>query len=113
LEELERVFAVIVFRMANPGSGTHHLDVARYDPTDVASAILVRDDTLADIGDDFHVRVSVTAEAGAGRDLVVVPDHEGAEGAIRGIAVGRNDEMVARIQPAAIAVIERFFGSKL
>jgi hypothetical protein len=57
--------------------------------------------------------VGVAAEAGAGRDLVVIPDHEGPKGAIRAIAVSRNHEMVARLQPATIAVIERFFGSEL
>jgi hypothetical protein len=55
----------------------------------------------------------VTAEAGPWRDLVVVPDHESAEGTIRFIAVSRNDEVMARLQPAEITMIERFFGSKL
>jgi hypothetical protein len=41
-------------------------------------AIFVCNDALADIGDDFHVCVRVTAETRAGRDLVVVPGHEGA-----------------------------------
>jgi hypothetical protein len=35
------------------------------------------DGALADIGNDFHIRVGMTAEPGAGRDLVVVPDKEG------------------------------------
>ena len=74
---------MIVLGMADPGSRAHHLDVARHGAADIAGAIFVRDHALADIGDDFHVRVSVMAEAGARGDLVVVPDHEGAEGAIR------------------------------
>jgi hypothetical protein len=78
LEELKRVFAVIALQMADPGAGAHHLDVALYCPTDVAGAIFVCNDALADIGDDFHVCVRVTAETRAGRDLVVVPGHEGA-----------------------------------
>ena len=113
LEELEGVFVAIVLGMSDARSGTYDLDVAGYSPTDVAYAIFVRDGALADIGDDLHVRMGVTAEAGAGRDLVVVPDHEGAECTVRGISVGRNDEVVARLQPSAIAVIERFLGSKL
>jgi hypothetical protein len=99
--------------MTDTGSGTHDLDVAGNGSTDIASAIFVRDGALADIGDDFHICVGVTAEAGSGRDLVVVPDHEGTECTIRGIAVGGNDEVMARLQPAAIAAIERFLGSKL
>jgi len=113
LEELEGVFVAIVLGMTDPGSSTHDLDVAGHGPPDIAGAIFVCHRALADIGDDFHVGMGVTAKAGAGSDLVVVPDHEGAEGAIRGIAVGRNDEVMARLQPAAIAVIERFLGSKL
>jgi hypothetical protein len=99
--------------VTDTGSGTHDLDVAGYGTTDVAGGIFVRDGALADIGNDFHVRVGVAAEAGPGCDLVVVPDDKGTECAIRRIAAGRNDEVVARLQPAAIAVIERFFGSKL
>jgi hypothetical protein len=99
--------------MTDSGAGAHDLDIAGNGPTDVAGAIFMRDRALLDIGDDFHVRVSVAAEAGTGRDLVVIPDHEGPKGAIRGIAVGGNDEMVARLEPAAIPVIEHFFGSKL
>jgi hypothetical protein len=113
LEELERVVVAIVFGMTDSSAGAHDLDIAGNGPTNVAGAIFVRDRALLDIGDDFHVRVSVAAEAGTGRDLVVIPDHEGPKGAIRGIAVGRNDEMVARLEPAAIPVIEHFFGSKL
>jgi len=113
LEKLEGAFVAIVFGMTDSGAGAHDLDIASNGPTDVAGAIFMRDRALPDIGDDFHVRVTVAAETGAGRYLVVIPDHEGPKGAIRGITVGRNYEMVARLQPAAITVIERFFGSKL
>jgi len=113
LEKLEGVFVSIVFGMADPRSSTHDLDIAGNGPTDVAGAIFMRDRALPNIGDDFHVGVSVAAEAGAGRDFVVVPDYESSKGAIRGIALGRNDEMVARLQPATVAVVECLFGSKL
>ena len=74
--------------MTDAGPGTHDLDVAGHGATDIADAVFMRDGALADIGDDFHVGVRVTAEPGAGRDLVVIPDHEGAEGPVRRIAVG-------------------------
>ena len=73
--------------MTDTGSGAHDLDVAGYGTTDVAGAIFVRDGALADIGNDFHIRVGVTAEAAPGSDLVVVPDHKGTERTICGIAV--------------------------
>ena len=46
---------------------------------------------------DFYVGMGVTAKARAGRYLVIVPDHEGAEGTIRLTTVGRNDEVMARL----------------
>jgi hypothetical protein len=104
LEELKRVFAVIALQMADPGAGAHHLDVALYCPTDVAGAIFVCNDALADIGDDFpRLRES------DGRN----PCRARSRRRSRARGRGRNDEVVARLQPAAIAVVERFFGSKL
>jgi hypothetical protein len=99
--------------MTDSSASAHDLDVASHGPADIAGAIFVRYRALADIGDDFHVGMGVTAKAGAGRDLVVVPDYEGAERTIRLITVGRHDEVMARLQPAAITVIEALFGSKL
>src|ERR1700758_3727788 len=99
--------------MADSPSSAHDLHVARYRATDIAGAVFVRDDALADIGDDFHIRMTVPAEASAGRDLVVIPDHESAERGIRRIAVRRNNEVVARLQPTMIALIERVFRSNL
>src|SRR5260370_21978670 len=99
--------------MADPGSGAHYLDIARNGPTDIADAIFMRDHALADIGDDLHVRMRVVTEACARGDLVVVPDDEGAEGAVCPIAIGRDDEVIARLQPATVTVIERFFGPEL
>jgi hypothetical protein len=57
--------------------------------------------------------MGVMAKAVAGGDLVVVPHHECAEWTVHPIAVGRNDEVVARLQSAVVAMIERFSGSKL
>jgi len=113
LEELEGAFVAIVLGMTDPGSSAHDLDVASHGPADIAGAVFMGHRALADIGDDFHVGMGVAAKASAGRDLVVVPDHEGAEGTIRLVAAGRNDEVMARLQPAEIPVIERFPGSNL
>jgi hypothetical protein len=113
LEELKEVFVAIVLGMTDSGSSAHNLDVASRGPADITGVVFVRHRALADIGYDFHVGVEVAAKAHAGRDLVVVPNHEGTEGTIRLVTVGRNNEVMARPQPAAITVIERFFGSKL
>src|ERR1700722_8052585 len=79
LEELQRILIAIVLGMPDPGSGTYDLDVARYGAANIADAILMGDRALADIGDDFHVCMGVQSEAGPGRDLVVVPNHERAK----------------------------------
>ena len=94
-----------MFGMTDPGSCAHDLDVASHGPADIAGAVFVRHGALADIGDDFHVGMEVTSKAGAGRDLVVVPDHEGAEAAIRLIALGRNDKVMVRFQPDTVAMM--------
>src|ERR1700751_2695947 len=57
--------------MTDAGSGTHDLNVAGYGPNDIAKAIFARDGALADMGNDFHLQVRVTAEARAGLDFVV------------------------------------------
>jgi hypothetical protein len=66
LEEFEGVFITVVLGMTDSSSRAHDLDVAGDGPADIACAVFVRDCALANIGDDFHVRVGVTAEACAG-----------------------------------------------
>jgi len=55
----------------------------------------------------------MTTEAGSGRDLVVVPDDRGAQRGVRAISGLRDDEVMTGLQPAAVAVVERFLGSEL
>jgi len=103
----------IVLGVTDAGSGAYDLDIPRYGTPLIADAVFMSDGALADVGDDFHVRMGMKAEARPRSDLVIVPDHESAEWAVRPITVGRNDEVVTRLQPAVIALIERFLGSKL
>jgi hypothetical protein len=99
--------------MTDPRPRANNLHVARYSAADVAGAVLVRDDALPDIGDDFHVGVWMTAEAGTRCDLVVVPDHQSAKRNICGVTVSGNCKMVACLEPSVIAAIERFVGPEL
>src|SRR5579863_3105631 len=99
--------------MADARSRAHHLDVPRENASDVAGAVFMGDDALAHISDDFDVCVRMAAEAGFGRDLVIVPDDESAERAIRGVATRGHDEVVARLEPAVIAAIQSFLGPEL
>src|SRR5271166_7051894 len=73
LEDLGDAGLQIVLRMADAGSGTHHLHVAGCGAALVAEAVLVGDRTLADIGDDLHVGVRVRWKPGVRGDRVVVP----------------------------------------
>jgi hypothetical protein len=113
LEQLERNLATIALGMSNTRPGAHDLNVARYRAADVAGAVFVRDDALPDIGNDFHVGMWVTAEAGTWGDFVVVPDHQSAKRTICGVTVRRDYKVVACPQPSAISAIERFFGPEL
>ena len=55
----------------------------------------------------------MTAKAGPGCDLSSFQTNESAERTVRRVAVSRNDEMVACLQPSVIAMVERVLGSKL
>ena len=108
LEDFQWVILGIALGMAYSRSCAHHLDISRVDVSDVAGAVFMGDHALANISDNLNVRVSVVAETGVGRDLVIVPDDESAERAIRGVAPRRHDEVVARLEPAVIAAIQGF-----
>ncbi len=113
LKQLEGSLAKIALGMTDPRPRANNLHVARYRAADVAGAVLVRDDALPDIGDDFHVGVWMTAEAGTRCDLVVVLDHQSAKRTICGVTVSGNCKMVACLEPSVIAAIERFVGPEL
>src|SRR3546814_5920136 len=74
LEDASLHILMIIFRMANAGSGRHHLHVARLRPALVAEAVLMADRAFTNIGDDFHVAVRMRRKAGVRGDDIVVPD---------------------------------------
>ena len=74
LEERRRLGLQVVLGVHHAGAGAHDLHVAGLGAALVAHVVAVGDRALADIGDDLHVAVRVRVEAGAGGDLVVVPD---------------------------------------
>ena len=53
----------VVFGVANTAACAHHLHVARHSATLVAEVVLMGDGALADVGDDFHVRMQMRREA--------------------------------------------------
>src|SRR3546814_2353684 len=72
------------------------LDIAGRGAALVAEAVLMGDRTLADIGDDFHVAVTVHRKAGMRLDLVVVPHPQGTEA----VAHRGGDAGEAEVEPA-------------
>jgi hypothetical protein len=52
----------------------HALHVTGRNALDIAHAVLVRKIAFQHVADDFHVAVTMVAEAGARRDAVLVDD---------------------------------------
>ena len=81
----------------NTGACAHHLHVAGFGPAFIAQAVAMRDIAFADIGDDLDVAVRVRRKAGAGRQIVVVPDVEISKRLVRRISMAADMEMVKRL----------------
>ena len=106
LEDLGLGRLQIVLGMTHAGAGAHHLHVARFGAALVAETVLVSDRAFADIGDDLHVGVGMRGKAGVRRDLVVVPDPQGAVAHISGVIMTAEREVVLGLQPAVIGAAE-------
>ncbi len=111
LEERGGLRFQIIFRVTDAGSRAHHLDVACLGAAFVAHAVLMRDRTLPDIGDDFHVRVRMRREARVRGNLVVVPDVQVAPAHSVGVAVLGEGKMMLGFQPAVIRTAKPVEGS--
>src|SRR3546814_16602825 len=93
---------MIIFRMANAGSGRHHLHVARLRPALVAEAVLMADRAFTNIGDAFHVAVRMRRKAGVRGDDIVCPDEKASPVQPVRIMVVPNEELMLVIQHACI-----------
>ncbi|MNE82382.1 hypothetical protein D3C80_1791020 [compost metagenome] len=69
------------------------------------------DRALADVGDDFHLFMRMRREAGAGGDLVVIPDSQWAPAHALGVVVLGEREVVLGVQPAVVGAAELLEGS--
>ena len=65
--------------MCHAGSRAHVLHVARLDDRTVAHAVLVRQRSLEDVGDDFHVAVRMRRKSAAPGYAVIVHHAQGAK----------------------------------
>ena len=92
--------------MADAGAGAHHLHVASLGTALVALVVLMADGAFADVGDDFHVRMRVRREAGAGLDGVVIPHPQRTPVHARRVVVLGEGEVVLGIQPTVVGSAE-------
>ncbi len=80
---LQKVYGLarawIEFAMPHAGTGAHSLHIAGFDGRSVAHRILVRQFTVQHIADDFHVAMTVRAEARSGLHAVLVDHPQGTE----------------------------------
>jgi hypothetical protein len=93
--------------MPDAGAGTGYLDVTRPGDADVSNAVTMGHCALANVGHDLHVGVSVQAEAGTWRDLIIVPNDERTQGRVHGIAIGTYSEVMPGFEPTKVTTIER------
>jgi hypothetical protein len=74
----ERHVALVEFGMSYPRACAHHLDVSRVDRSLGTEGIAVAEYTLAHVGDNFNVAVPMQGKLAADRDLIVIPNDQGA-----------------------------------
>jgi len=91
----------------------HHLHVTGDRAALVAETVAMGDRAVAHIGDDLHVAMRMRVEAGARRNLVVVPHAQPAPAHARGVAIAGEGEMMARAQPAMVGTAQPGEGTRI
>jgi hypothetical protein len=81
----------------NTGASAHHLNVASGDASGTPQAVAMGHRAVADISDDFHLRVGMRGETAVRRDFVIVPE---AQCGPAGICI-RWGEMMLGVEPIA------------
>ena len=79
LKETGRSQLGIKFGMTDARTRTHHLHITGGGTALVTQAVLMRDRTLTDIGNDLDIPVWVERKAGGWGELIIVPDAQSAE----------------------------------
>ncbi|GAB1381933.1 hypothetical protein MASR1M50_02510 [Burkholderiales bacterium] len=103
-EVRDLVGRVVELAVLHASAGTHALHVARRDALHVAHAVAVRQLALQHVADDLHVAVPMGAEAGAGRDAVLVDDAQVAPAHVGRVVIVGKREAVPAVQPAVVGV---------
>ena len=106
LEDLRSTVMRANFLMLNARACAHDLYVTGLGLAPVAEAAPVRDHTLPNVSDDFHVCMAVHRKARTGRDLTIIPDKQVADGLVCRIAAPEYGQMVQRFQGPDVAITE-------
>ena len=93
---------LVTLRVADPGSGTHHLYVAGADCSDISLIVAVGEGSVVDITDYLNVRVVMQLKACVWRNLVIVQDNEIPHRFVGRIAIGSNGEMMSSPEPSSV-----------
>src|SRR5665213_2851520 len=103
LQEMSRdLFRIVEFGVLHTRTCTHSLDVARSDDRAVAHAVLVREFSLHDITDNFHVAMAMRPKTGPGRDPVFIDYAQRSELQVFGIIVIGERKTMIGPEPAVI-----------
>src|ERR1041385_7869225 len=99
--------------VAHTCAGAHALAVTGMNYGTVAHAVFVRESTLENIGDDFHVAMRMHGKSRAGRDKILVDHAQRTESHPLGITVLIERKGVAGVEPAVITAATLVAGAKL
>jgi hypothetical protein len=98
LIEMDRLgFRGVELAVLDAGACSHALELPRTEDGPVAEAVLMAESPFEDIGDDFHVPVTVHAEALTRLDPVFVDDPEHAKAYVSRVVIVAEGESVVGI----------------
>src|SRR5229473_766466 len=95
---------VIELAVAHAGAGRHALQFAGPDGGTVAHAVLVLQAAIQDIRDNFHIAVTVHAEALAWLHAVFIHDPERAKAHLPGVIIIGEGKGVVGVKPAVVGM---------
>src|ERR1700674_482055 len=90
--------------MRDSAARAHALHVARLDDRSIAHAILVRKRPLQHITDNFHVLVTVRAEALPWLNAILVEHPQTSEVHVFGVEIAGEGKGMEAVQPAVVSV---------
>ena len=111
LENLGGLGFHVVFGVLDAGARAHDLYIPRFCPALVAQIVFMGDCTTSDIGDDFHVPMTMGREPALGRNGVIIPDPQWSDIHAVGVHVFGEAEMMFRIEPAMIGMAKGVEGA--